>query len=293
MTTATRNGFPTEARPAAEVYPRKGLAPIPPPPRSKDPGYPDWQHRRLSPETLDQHFPRGAERNVGNLNGEPSGNAADVDLDSPEARRAADRLLPPTGWVFGRKSSPRSHWEYRTDEPFGAASAAYADLDGQMLVELRGTGGLTVFPPSTHQETGEDIRWERFEEPAHVALTDLARAVWEVAAAALLARHWPDEGNRDRAAMALSGGLARAGWSDERVSCFALAVAEAAGDEGARSRANKAERTCCARFGVGSPALLMTTANGVAVRPDGSLLRRRVARAAAAGRSWRGHTSGA
>jgi hypothetical protein len=53
-----------------------------------------------------------------------------------------------------------------------------------------------------------------------VTLDELRKAVDEVAAAALLARHWPDKGSRDKAAVALSGGLARAGWGEDRISCF-------------------------------------------------------------------------
>src|SRR5262249_7637377 len=176
MTTATasRNGaFPRDARSAAEVYLAKGLSPIPLPPRSKDPGYAGWQHLRLKPDALDDHFPVRELRNVGILNGTPSGNALDVDLDCVEALLAAPLLLPPTGWIFGRTSAPRSHWVYRADRPLDAAQEKFADLDGAILVELRGTGGLTVYPPSTHKDTGERIAWERFSDPADVTLVGL------------------------------------------------------------------------------------------------------------------------
>jgi hypothetical protein len=243
VTAATRTGFPTDARSAAEVYSQKGLATIPLPPRSKDPGYPGWQDLRLTPDALDRHFPPGEARNVGVLNGEPSGNTADVDLDCAEARQVAPQFLPATGWVFGRRSAPRSHWEYRTDPPLETAREEYKDLDGEMLVELRGTGGMTVYPPSTHEDTGERITWERFTDTAEVELIALRQAVREVAAAALLARHWPRKGSRDEAAMALSGGLTRAGWDGEKVSGFCEAVAAAAGDEEAPDRAKKAKPT--------------------------------------------------
>jgi hypothetical protein len=107
--TLSRNGtFPRDARGAAACYLTHGLAPLPLPARSKEPGYPGWQHLRLTADELDGHFPPAEARNVGILNGAPSGNVLDVDLDCPEARLAAPLLLPHTDWVFGRASAPRS-----------------------------------------------------------------------------------------------------------------------------------------------------------------------------------------
>jgi hypothetical protein len=237
--TAALNGFPRDVRSAAELYILNRLAPIPLPSRSKAPDYREWEKLRLTVSDLDQHFPTGETRNVGILNGEPSGNLADVDLDCDEVRVAAPHLLPATGWVFGRKSAPHSHRISRTNVALDSAQVEFHDLDGKMLVELRGTGGMTVFPPSLHKDTGEAVRWDRFDsEPACVPLDDLRKAVAEVAAAALLARHWPDRGSRDKAAMALAGGLVRAGWAEDRISRFALAVAEES-----RMRAGKAGPT--------------------------------------------------
>lgn len=243
MTTATNGSFPQDARSAVKLYLAKGLAPIPLPPQSKDPGFTGWPDLRVKADTLDDHFPRGKPCNVGILNGTPSNNTHDVDLDCAEAISAARRLLPKTSWVFGRKSAPGSHWIYRTDRAFDSAQLKYTDLDGSDLLELRGTGGLTVFPPSTHRETGEWIKWEHFEDLVELPLDELQIAVAMAAAAALLARHWPAMGTRDETAMALSGGLLRAGWSDERVSKFVEAVAEAAGDEETKMRAGKATGT--------------------------------------------------
>ena len=67
--------------------------------------------------------------------------------------------------------------------------------------------------------------------------------VRRLAAAALLARHWPEQGSRQSAAMALSGGLLRAGWETEDVAHFVGAVATAAGDEEGAMRATTAGYT--------------------------------------------------
>lgn len=244
MTAPTGPAFPDDPRSAAAIYLGRGLAPVPVPARSKKATLPGWESLRLTAEDLPGHFPDGVPMNVGVLNGAPSGNLLDVDLDCSEARCVAPRLLPDTGWVFGRSGAPRSHRLYRTDVPLDKAQEKFCDLDGAVLVEMRGTGGQTVAPPSRHEDTGEAVAWDRFDAPTRVPLADLGKGVGEVAAAALLARHWPSKGRRDDAALALAGGLARAGWAAERIEAFLLAVALAAGDEEARARARKGAATC-------------------------------------------------
>jgi DNA polymerase I-like protein with 3'-5' exonuclease and polymerase domains len=233
----------TDSRTAAELYLAKGLAPIPLPPRSKDPGYVGWQHLRLDLNTLDQHFPAQQARNVGILNGAPSGNHLDVDLDCPQARLVASLLLPATGWIFGRKSAPGSHRIYHADRSLAAAQHKCCDLDGTALIELRGTGGQTIFPPSTHKDTGELITWERFTNPADVTLAELQKVVGEVAAAALLARHWPSKGTRQDAALALAGALLRAGWEQARAERFVEAIALGTHDDEVRKRVEAVKAT--------------------------------------------------
>jgi hypothetical protein len=230
MHVSVNGGCPT-ARDAAADYLSLGLVPIPQPPRSKRPTIPGWQNLRPTTDSLDTYFPQGRELNIAILNGAPSGNIADVDLDAEEARRAAPSLLPPTGWVFGRNSARASHRIFRSDAPLETAQEAYRDVDGTMLVELRSTGSATVYPPSTHQETGERIGWEIYTHPAEVKLADLQRAVREVAAVALLARHWAAKGSRQTAFLALAGGLLREGWTFERAERFIGALALVTGDE--------------------------------------------------------------
>jgi hypothetical protein len=224
------------------------MAPIPLPLRSKNPGYPKWQDLRVTEGTLDSYFPPGVAKNIGILNGEPSANQLDVDLDWPEASRVAELFLPVTGCVFGRQSALRSHRIFRTYEPLKKASIKLMDPTVEdekraAILELRGNRGHTVFPPSAHEETGEAVFWERFLEPAQGDLSDLQRCCRKLAACALLARHWPARGTRDEAAMALHAALARAGWTVEQIGHFIAAVAVAAGDEEIKMRAGKAPRT--------------------------------------------------
>ncbi|MDP9374533.1 MAG: YfjI family protein, partial [Chloroflexota bacterium] len=81
----------------------------------------------------------------------------------------------------------------------------------------------------------EPIRWERPGDPATVDAADLIRITGRIAAASLIARHWRKTSRHD-AALALAGGLLRAGWAEEEVKGFIAGVAEAAGDEELRDR---------------------------------------------------------
>ncbi len=220
------------------AYIRRGLAPVPV--RGKKPIAGDgWQNLRLTVADVPRYFTNG--ENIGIILGEPSGNLTDADLDCPEAVAAAAYLLPETRSVFGRASRRRSHWEYTSPaaktEKFVDPRRRKDGEDAAMLVELRSTGGQTVFPGSVH-ETGELIEWEPEAEkarPQYVAAPDLRAAVARVAAAALLGRYWPAHARHD-AALALVGTLLRAGWQAPDAERFVEAVARAAGDEEPRDR---------------------------------------------------------
>ncbi len=76
--------------------------------------------------------------NIGILTGEPSGGLVDVDCDAPEARAAAAELLPPTGMISGRLSSPASHYWYKV-EWLGKtllATAKFGDVTAASLPAL-------------------------------------------------------------------------------------------------------------------------------------------------------------
>ena len=216
---------------AAQAYARRGWAVIPITHRSKDPGSllgKGWQHTRFYESDLPQHF-NGQPRNIGVILGEPSGDLVDLDLDAPEAVAAAAWLAPDTAAVFGRPGKPRSHRLYISS---GAPYRKFTDpIDQATILELRaGTGKQTIFPPSAHAETGEPITWHSEGEPFEVEAADLDRYARELAAAALLGKHWPGKGGRHDAARALAGGLWRGGLDEQRAADFVRAVVTAAGD---------------------------------------------------------------
>src|SRR5262249_45270844 len=122
------------------------------------------------------------------------------------------------------------------------AQLAFRDLDETMLCELRGSGGLTVLPPSTHKETGESIEWEALGEITEVALDDLVQGIRGVAVAALLARHWP-AASWHNATLALCGGLLRDGLDVQRVQALVEGIGKAAGAQDAPGGRNGCVRS--------------------------------------------------
>jgi Bifunctional DNA primase/polymerase, N-terminal len=218
---------------AALAYVSRGWAVVAVKPRSKQPRHKDWTNLRVGREQITKYFHE--DDNIGLLLGDPSGGLVDVDLDCPEALKLAPLFLPTTAMIHGRKSKPASHRWYRVSPPYGKTQK-FCDPDGDTLVELRSTGGQTVVPPSMH-ESGESIMWESEGEPDLVDPEQLLKSVAKLAAAAMLARHWPMPGSRHGVALALGGLLLRSGWKKEETVQFVEAVAAAAGDEEALQRA--------------------------------------------------------
>jgi putative DNA primase/helicase len=209
---------------AAVAWIQKGFSPVPIPHRSKRPVIPQWERLQITVDMASRYFD-GDKQNIGLLLGDRFG-STDVDCDCPEAMTAARELLPETGMVFGRQSKPFSHYFYRSDPP--VHTAQFRDpLDRSMIVELRGlssdgsVGLQTVVPPSVH-EAGESIQFETGFDgaPTNIEADVLVSAVQRVAAAALFARHWPAQGSRHHAFLALAGVLARAQWSLDDAKAF-------------------------------------------------------------------------
>jgi P4 family phage/plasmid primase-like protien len=225
---------PDQAAVAAAAALARGWVPVPVHARGKRPFNPDepggkgWQNLRPTAEDVTGWFD-GKALNVGVLLGAPSNGLADVDLDAEEARALAPSFLPRTDAIFGRLGNPQSHWLYNSA---GTATEPFKDpTDKTMLVELRSDGAQTVFPGSVH-ESGEEIEWANNGDPLDIRPAELRKAVSRLAAAALLARHWPQPGGRHDAQLTLIGGLTRAGWTIDDIAHFVAAVAWAAGGDG-------------------------------------------------------------
>ncbi|MBI4553520.1 MAG: AAA family ATPase [Candidatus Latescibacteria bacterium] len=228
---------------AARAYHKRGYLSVPSLKGAKGPTLTGWPDLRLTETELPQYYGHGG--NIGLLLGVPESELGDIDCDVPEAINAAPWFLPPTDMIHGRPGKPRSHWWYQV--PSGLVTIQFRDIDGTMLVELRGlsqqkTPMQTLVPPSEHP-SGERYTWDAKGHPARVDAAILLNALEHMAACVLLARHWPSPGSRDVCAMALAGALKQAGWSEPDITWFIRTVAEIAGDEEAEKRAEQGFHT--------------------------------------------------
>lgn len=171
----------------AQNYLARGWAPVPIAYREKGPKIPGWQNLRLTADDLPNFF-NGHPANIGVLLGQPSGGLADIDLDCIEAVNLARDLMPETA-TFGRRGKHRSHLLYVAP---GSVMAKFVDpRDRQTLVELRSTGGQTVFPGSTHP-SGELVEWEPgTDQPMEISADELRAKVVRLAIASLIQRRAP------------------------------------------------------------------------------------------------------
>jgi hypothetical protein len=228
--------FPAHSvRQAAAFYLEHGFTPLPVPHRAKKPVIEGWPELRIGRADLARYFPDSRDSNIGLILHDQS-RLVDMDLDCPEAVGAGRAWLPRSNWVSGRRGKPLSHYWYEADAP--VAYQEYDDVDGTRLLERRaGDGHQTIVPPGTH-ESGEETAWDCLSgRPTPITATDAVRLAREVAAVSLLVRHWPEtHGKRQDLALALAGGLVRAGWDPDKAELFIGTVVELAGDEQARQR---------------------------------------------------------
>ena len=208
-----------------------GVQPVPLAKRSKRPkgeaqggNAKGWTKLRVTSQTVEQFFKPGD--NVGALWGEPSNWLVDIDLDSEEARVAAVKLLPET-FVYGRKSSPCSHYIYRCS---GITTVKHQTKAIGTIVEIRSTGSQTALPLSIHPE-GERYRVDNDVDFTQISRTELNRRVKLVAAAAVAGYYYPDKSARHDYIVALTGSLLWNGWVDSQVLEFMNAVLFVAADK--------------------------------------------------------------
>lgn len=124
--------------------------------------------------------------NIGVQLGSVSNNLVDIDLDNPIARQIAGWFLPKTTWRFGRLYEGEgdtvlaSHWLYHVQGDVKSSAdwrLSKKETGGQVVkvMEYRGEGNQTVFPPSKHNS---QVEWvEQGIAPATVEAKDLKQAL--------------------------------------------------------------------------------------------------------------------
>lgn len=150
-------------------------------------------------------------------------NVVDVDIDSddPYVRDAFEYFLPPTPFVWGRESRPRTHRLYKVQGsdflPKAHPVLRSIEKNKQIAVELRGgeiaTAQHTMMPGSKHP-SGELYTWADAhavasaigsgESLSTITDTNLVNAYRFAAVAALIAPYWID-GVRNDISMCLAG----------------------------------------------------------------------------------------
>lgn len=155
----------------------------------------------------------------------------DIDFDWSDGLPLAKRILPATGFGFGRASRPISHSFYTS--PQALPSISYDNIDGKPFVELRGTktdgtiGLQTMMPPSIHP-SGEEVVLKADGELGHYDF--IQRRIALYATGCMLFCHLGHHGLMHENRLAVAGFLLHEGLTEEEVLLVGCAVAEACGN---------------------------------------------------------------
>ena len=123
----------------------------------------------------------------------------DVDLDCPEALKLADAFLNPTGMMFGRESTPRSHRLYKVIDLNKKHTRAYFDFkdkEKSMLVELRANKHYTMC--GGQYDNGEKVVWDKCDMPVEITYDTLHKQLSKLAVACVVLRKAPTPGTKMR-----------------------------------------------------------------------------------------------
>ena len=216
----------------AQRYLSQGWTAFPVPFKSKSPKIKAWTD--LSATEAEKLWNFSGPSNIGVLLGtEVSANNYIIDLDIDDD--VASDLAPyffPDACSFGRHGKVR-HCIFYADQ---ILSRETYELEGGQI-EIRGNGHQTIFPPSIHPDTGEEISWIGKHNPKAVPLYQLINEVRIFSLAVLLTKNWPQiSGTRNDYALAASGLLAKSNVITEQQADLIYHMARIAGDEEARVR---------------------------------------------------------
>jgi putative DNA primase/helicase len=200
------------------AYEVAGLRLVPLRPEDKTPKGEQWQSRTITRDEIESNLARRG--GVGIQVGECSGWLCAVDLDHPAARKLAPHFLPTT-LTSGKASELPSHYVYISE---GLGFRAIRNTDLKHIIDIvasnDGAGHQFVVEPSVHETKGP-YKWTGGFNPSkihRISSEDLARRVGLLAACALLAIHYPKQGEgRHDFGLCVAGYLLRNGQSQDDV----------------------------------------------------------------------------
>lgn len=167
----------------------------------KRPVLDDWPHTHLDSEEIRRTF--RPEHNVGVILG--ASDLADLDLDDALAMKAYQSMdLPELKGAAVFEHAGRPHFIIKAQ---GVETRRFKRSDGSTLLEIRGDGAQTVFPPSVHPD-GLPYLWVNECDPPEVEASRLQTLAAMIATASYASEFW-SLGSRHDLALALAGFLAR------------------------------------------------------------------------------------
>ncbi|SMY07240.1 bifunctional DNA primase/polymerase [Flavimaricola marinus] len=233
---------------AALTYMKLEWEPLRLPPLQKSPAG-KWKEPRVWSEAeIRAEFSENS--NVGIALGKRSRNLIDCDYDCREAAELA-KITFDDFPSFGRPGSPYSHRIVQAELKKGRYTfelpkevAAKLAAERAMLLEVRGDGHQTMFPPSIHP-SGERVQWHiGATSVPTVEADELLKLCGIIAVLSTVAMAYPKvNGQRDEVCMMIAGVLVRAGLEDAMIDDLIVCVASLAGDEEAEKRRGKAAAT--------------------------------------------------
>ncbi len=213
---------------------------IPIPHMKKAPIIQGWPKLKITEKNFQQYFPEGKQMNVGVINGKRSRNIVDIDIDSLTALDLAEKYLPKTGLIFGRKSKPYSHWIYVCDKL--PKTTKFQSNEG-CIIEIRADGTQSVWPPSVHPSK-EVVSYQSNGNPVKVNKEDLEKACKVITVGTIIIDNYPADGLRNSFGLTLASIALRLFNMDiDAAKLFVTRIAKLAGDEEYKNRSRIVEYT--------------------------------------------------
>ena len=159
----------------------------------------------------------------------------DVDIDCPEGLHPKiQQLLPPTGMIFGRESTPGSHRLYKIIDLNKKHTREYFDFTDpdaakSVVVELRPNDHYTMCAGKYPE--GEHVRWTECTTLGETTYDELKKKVAMLAVASIMLRMYPDKGKRNDFIWKATGALWHHKVDQEDALKIVEAVAGAAEDD--------------------------------------------------------------